>query len=405
MQKLKEYTGFNPNLDKQLVANLKALTQKYAKTYTQNSPNDYKTIYARALGTVAANTNNGVLNTTLAPNILASQVRNIVKSKVIALQSQTVATQQQQTQAANTQPSTQNNQQQAQATNQTNTQAPPTNNQTQQPAAAAQNTQEPQIKITDYIREITPQNIRNIDALIQNTLIKNKDNLNNILNLESSPYKGQNRTISVKISSNLKESLKKATQKIENVPITEIEVNVQISEAKGKETDKTKELKQRLKDLSKKKESLEEKSLKEAYSYLIELCESEIRLTEEEQQDNTAQPDVKSMESILDNVRTYLLNILGKKPRIQDTIDLTQIVLQDKGYKKIVQPRTVYYILAFGKGEEIKAIDALNGKFTLKVQKTAIKVTSPKNLISQAAAGVRNTLLALNPSRKDNFSF
>lgn len=403
MQKLKEYTGFNPNLDKQLVANLKALTQKYAKTYTQNSPNDYKIIYTRALGTVAANTNNGVLNATLAPNILASQVRNIVKSKVISLQSQTVATQQQQTQAANAQPTTQNNQQQGQAVNQANTQAQPTDNQTQQPAA--QNTQEPQIKITDHIREITPQNIRNIDALIQNTLIKNKANLNNILNLESSPYKGQNRTISVKISSNLKESLKEAAQKIENGPITEIEVNVQISEAKGKETDKTKELKQRLKDLSKKKESLEEKSLKEAYSYLIELCESEIRLTEEEQQNNTAQPDVKSMESILDNVRTYLLNILGKKPRIQDTIDLTQTVLQDKEYKKIVQPRTVYYTLAFGKGEEIKAIDALNGKFTLKVQKTAIKVTSPKNLISRTAAGIGNTLLALNPSRKDNFSF
>lgn len=382
MQKLKEYTGFSPNLNTQLVNNLKALTQKYAKTYTQNSPNDYKIIYARALGTVAANTNNGVLNATLAPNILASQVRNIVKSKVTALQSQTVATQQQQTQATNAQP---------------------TNNQTQQPEA--QNTQEPQIKITDHIREITPQNIRNIDALIQNTLIKNKANLNNILNLESSPYKGQNRTISVKISSNLKESLKEATQKIKNSPITEIEVNVQISEAKGKETDKTKELKQRLKDLSKKKESLEEKSLKEAYSYLIELCESEIRLTEEEQQDNTAQPDVKSMESILDNVRTYLLNILGKKPRIQDTIDLTQTVLQDKEYKKIVQPRTVYYTLAFGKGEEIKAIDALNGKFTLKVQKTAIKVTSPKNLISRAAAGIRNTLLALNPSREDNYTF
>lgn len=403
MQKLKEYTGFNPNLDKQLVANLKALTQKYAKTYTQNNPNDYKIIYARALGTVAANTNNGVLNATLAPNILTSQVRNIVKSKVTALQSQTVATQQQQTQAANAQPTTQNNQQQAQTTNQANTQAQPTDNQTQQPAA--QNTQEPQIKITDHIREITPQNIRNIDALIQNTLIKNKANLNNILNLESSPYKGQNRTISVKISSNLKESLKEATQKIENGPITEIEVNVQISEAKGKETDKTKELKQRLKDLSKKKESLEEKSLKEAYSYLIELCESEIRLTEEEQQDNTAQPDVKSMESILDNVRTYLLNILGKKPRIQDTIDLTQTVLQDKEYKKIVQPRTVYYTLAFGKGEEIKAIDALNGKFTLKVQKTAIKVSSANDLIGKAAAGVGNALLALNPTKKDNYTF
>lgn len=403
MQKLKEYTGFNPNLDKQLVANLKALTQKYAKTYTQNNPNDYKIIYARALGTVAANTNNGVLNATLAPNILTSQVRNIVKSKVTALQSQTVATQQQQTQATNTQPTTQNNQQQGQAANQANTQAQPTDNQTQQPAA--QNTQEPQIKITDHIREITPQNIRNIDALIQNTLIKNKANLNNILNLESSPYKGQNRTISVKISSNLKESLKEATQKIENGPITEIEVNVQISEAKGKETDKTKELKRRLKDLSKKKESLEEKSLKEAYSYLIELCESEIRLTEEEQQDNTAQPDVKSMESILDNVRTYLLYILGKKPRIQDTIDLTQTVLQDKEYKKIVQPRTVYYTLAFGKGEEIKAIDALNGKFTLKVQKTAIKVTSPKNLISKAATGVGNALSALNLTKKDNYTF
>ena len=214
-----------------------------------------------------------------------------------------------------------------------------------------------------------------------------------------------NRTISVKISSNLKESLKEATQKIENGPITEIEVNVQISEAKGKETDKTKELKQRLKDLSKKKESLEEKSLKEAYSYLIELCESEIRLTEEEQQDNTAQPDVKSMESILDNVRTYLLNILGKKPRIQDTIDLTQTVLQDKEYKKIVQPRTVYYTLAFGKGEEIKAIDALNGKFTLKVQKTAIKVSSANDLIGKAAAGVGNALLALNPTKKDNYTF
>ncbi len=403
MQKLKEYTGFNPNLDKQLVANLKALTQKYAKTYTQNNPNDYKIIYARALGTVAANTNNGVLNATLAPNILTSQVRNIVKSKVTALQSQTVATQQQQTQAANAQPTTQNNQQQAQTTNQANTQAQPTNNQTQQPVA--QDTQEPQIKITDHIREITPQNVKNIDALIQNTLIKNKANLNNILNLEGSPYKGQNRTISVKISSNLKESLKEATQKIENAPITEIEVNVQISEAKGKETDKTKELKQRLKDLSKKKESLEEKSLKEAYSYLIELCESEIRLTEEEQQDNTAQPDVKSMESILDNVRTYLLNILGKKPRIQDTIDLTQTVLQDKEYKKIVQPRTVYYTLAFGKGEEIKAIDALNGKFTLKVQKTAIKVSSANDLIGKAAAGVGNALLALNPTKKDNYTF
>lgn len=403
MQKLKEYTGFNPNLDTQLVNNLKALTQKYAKTYTQNNPNNYKIIYARALGTVAANTNNGVLNATLAPNVLAGQVRNIVKNKAAALQIQTTTTQQSQS-ANNQAPQTvaQNNQQQGQAVNQANTQAQPTNNQTQQPEA--QNTQEPQIKITDHIREITPQNIRNIDALIQNTLIKNKANLNNILNLESSPYKGQNRTISVKISSNLKESLKEAAQKIKNAPITEIAVNVQISEAKGKETDKTKELKQRLKDLSKKKESLEEKPLKEAYAYLIDLCESEIRLTEEEQQDNTAQPDVKSMESILDNVRTYLLNILGKKPRIQDTIDLTQTVLQDKEYKKIVQPRTVYYTLAFGKGEEIKAIDALNGKFTLKVQKTAIKVTSPKNLISRAA-GIGNTLLALNPSREDNYTF
>lgn len=404
MQKLKEYTGFSPNLNTQLVNNLKALTQKYAKTYTQNNPNNYKIIYARALGTVAANTNNGVLNATLAPNVLAGQVRNIVKNKAAALQIQTTTTQQSQS-ANNQAPQTvaQNNQQQGQAVNQANTQAQPTNNQTQQPAA--QNTQEPQIKITDHIREITPQNIRNIDALIQNTLIKNKANLNNILNLESSPYKDQNRTISVKISSNLKESLKEATQKIKNSPITEIEVNVQISEAKGKETDKTKELKQRLKDLSKKKESLEEKPLKEAYAYLIDLCESEIRLTEEEQQDNTAQLDVKSMESILDNVRTYLLNILGKKPRIQDTIDLTQTVLQDKEYKKIVQPRTVYYTLAFGKGEEIKAIDALNGKFTLKVQKTAIKVTSPKNLISRAAAGIGNTLLALNPSREDNYTF
>lgn len=404
MQKLKEYTGFSPNLNTQLVNNLKALTQKYAKTYTQNNPNNYKIIYARALGTVAANTNNGVLNATLAPNVLAGQVRNIVKNKAAALQIQTTTTQQSQS-ANNQAPQTvaQNNQQQGQAVNQANTQAQPTNNQTQQPAA--QNTQEPQIKITDHIREITPQNIRNIDALIQNTLIKNKANLNNILNLESSPYKDQNRTISVKISSNLKESLKEATQKIENGPITEIEVNVQISEAKGKETDKTKELKRRLKDLSKKKESLEEKSLKEAYSYLIELCESEIRLTEEEQQDNTAQPDVKSMESILDNVRTYLLNILGKKPRIQDTIDLTQTVLQDKKYKKIVQPRTVYYTLAFGKGEEIKAIDALNGKFTLKVQKTAIKVSSANDLFGKAAACVGNALLALNPTKKDNYTF
>ena len=396
MQKLKEYTGFSPNLDTQLVNNLKALTQKYAKTYTQNNPNNYKIIYARALGTVAANTNNGVLNATLAPNVLAGQVRNIVKNKAAALQTQTTTTQQ-------TQPTAQNSQQQTQAVNQANTQAQPTNNQTQQPVA--QDTQEPQIKITDHIREITPQNVKNIDALIQNTLIKNKANLNNILNLEGSPYKGQNRIISVKISSNLKESLKEATQKIENAPITEIEVNVQISEAKGKETDKTKELKQRLKDLSKKKESLEEKPLKEAYAYLIDLCESEIRLTEEEQQDNTAQPDVKSMESILDNVRTYLLNILGKKPRIQDTIDLTQTVLQDKEYKKIVQPRTVYYTLAFGKGEEIKAMDALNGKFTLKVQKTAIKVSSANDLIGKAAAGLGNALLALNPTKKDNYTF
>lgn len=405
MQKLKEYTGFNPNLDKQLVANLKALTkeetQKAMRSAGLNNPNDYKIIYARSLGTVASNTNNGFLNAQENPRALRGKVREIVNAKINALKMQAANTQQ--TQATNAQPTTQNNQQQGQAVNQANTQAQPTDNQTQQPAA--QNTQEPQIKITDHIREITPQNIRNIDALIQNTLIKNKANLNNILNLESSPYKGQNRTISVKINSNLKESLKEATQKIENGPITEIEVNVQISEAKGKETDKTKELKQRLKDLSKKKESLEEKSLKEAYSYLIELCESEIRLTEEEQQDNTAQPDVKSMESILDNVRTYLLYILGKKPRIQDTIDLTQTVLQDKEYKKIVQPRTVYYTLAFGKGEEIKAIDALNGKFTLKVQKTTIKVTSPKNLISKAATGVGNALSALNPTKKDNYTF
>lgn len=387
MQKLKEYTGFNPNLDTQLVNNLKALTQKYAKTYTQNNPNNYKIIYARALGTVAANTNNGVLNATLAPNVLAGQVRNIVKNKATALQTQTTTTQQSQPANAQTQP---------------------INNQAQQPATQntqAQDTQEPQIKITDHIREITPQNVKNIDALIQNTLIKNKANLNNILNLEGSPYKGQNRTISVKINSNLKESLKEAAQKIENAPITEIEVNVQISEAKGKETDKTKELKQRLKDLSKKKESLEEESLKEAYSYLAELCESEIRLTEEEQRNNAAQPDVKSMESILDNVRTYLLNILGKKPRIQDTIDLTQTILQDKEYKKIVQPRTVYYTLAFGEGEEIKAIDALNGKFTLKVQKTAIKVSSANDLIGKAAAGLGNALLTLNPTKKDNYTF
>lgn len=399
MQRFKEYTQFKKDvIDKQIQANpnsqfktsdafikyLADLTNKKTSSLMgdlvqqlkanpslqQQAQQATKTIYDRALGTVAANSNNENIKINSSSADIDSKISGIVTTKVEDYKA-TLPLQVSSTQDLSTGVT----------------------------VALTEDLRQLSSKSVDVIQKNLKGTIKDCSKLIQKCLQE----------VESYAKYDMEHPVTVDIQpqyrGDLKESLREAEQSSGNSDvIADLKKALTSSktsskEIKGKFEDDKKEYKtfefnvllknqtptptllDSIKKKLKKESLVRDSVLREAYDYLSSLYREDLGLQEAqntEAQNTEAQiPDTneKTMQELLSKIRLLLIKRLGSsKPLIENTAVTFTYPVKDKKYVNRKETRSVKYGLTFREGKLCEGFNGSRGAFSIDVAKSSFSV-------------------------------